>query len=304
MTRRRSGEIMRDRPALTLIEVLCVIVIIVLLVALLMPSLGHSRALSTRLICSTHLRAYGQFGQAWLNDNDNAFPDARQWLYSSASDTDAHPMGCRWHDRTMSLDGDIMSKSPQYRGKMWEYTASLQVAPCPVFRDIARKFGCENKNHRKDIDIDPQYNYTMNAYLGTEEPGGVLKLHQARSPSIVFFFAEENSWSLSYATKSLPAALSTKALDDQALTVSYTAEPRDCFATFHGATTEDMDNGSGNAVFLDGHVEEIKAPDQLPGQWSSQPQSSWQVRESNPGGNLYRAWAHKSPPPNGWDPVK
>jgi prepilin-type N-terminal cleavage/methylation domain-containing protein/prepilin-type processing-associated H-X9-DG protein len=284
---------MSTRRGLTLVELLCVIGIILLLLALLMPSLSHSRVLSTRLICSSHLQAYGQLGRSYLEGNDNLFSDAKEWLYSSASDTDAHPIGCRWHDRAMSVGAEMLEKTPAYMGKMLAYLGDMPVSPCPTFRDLAKKMSCENPHHRKDIDIDPQYSYTMNAYLGTESTGGVLRLYQARSPSLVFFFAEENCWSLSYATRTLPAPLSTKALDDTALSISYTSQPRDCFATYHNPSGEDMDDGSGNVVFLDGHVESIKAQDQLRG--------SWRGRETYPGGNLYWAWAHKIPPEGGWD---
>jgi prepilin-type N-terminal cleavage/methylation domain-containing protein/prepilin-type processing-associated H-X9-DG protein len=284
---------MNARRALTLVELLCVLAIILLLIALLMPSLKSSRSLSTRLICSTHMRMYGQMGQSYLDGNDNTFPDAHEWLYSPASDAESHPIGCRWHDRAMAPDGEIVNKSPEYMGKMLAFLGGMPISPCPTFRDIARKMSCENPRHRKDIDIDPQYSYTMNAYLGTEFAGGVLKVYQARSPGLVFFFAEENCWSLPYATRTLPAALSTKALDDTALTVSCTAEPLDCFATYHNASGEDMDDGFGNAVFLDGHVDSIKAQNQLRGAFRS--------RDSNPGGNLFWAWAQKTPPEAGWE---
>jgi len=283
----------RTRQGFTLVELLCVLAIILLLLAILMPSMSSLKMRATRTICESHMMRYGRMGQAYLEDNDYAFPAPDEWLYSPTSNSISHPIGCRWHDRAMAPGGEMMATTPDYRGKMWAYTADAPVLLCPVFRDVSPAFGCENPEHRKGMPIEPQYSYTMNAYLGSEGVGGVRRLSEVRDTAKVFFFAEENSWSLSYATKTLPQLLSTKALDDTALSISCTDQPIDCFATYHGATSEDLDNGSGNAVFLDGHVEAIAAKDQLRGVR----RGSWR----EPSGNLFWAWPQRSAPPGGWD---
>jgi prepilin-type processing-associated H-X9-DG protein/prepilin-type N-terminal cleavage/methylation domain-containing protein len=292
---------MKTKRGFTILELLCVLAIIFLLMGLLLPALCRVRQQSTVIICHSYLRNYGMAGQLYIDDNDGMFPEgAEEWLYTKKSVSDAHPIGCRWHDRAMAPGGEIMNRSPEYEGKMWAYISEMSIGPCPTFRRFAESRGCENPSHNNRLDINPQSSYTINGYLGSTKPGGVLKISEVRDPSEVFFFAEENSWSLrpdhpEFRIKWLSAALSTKGLDDTVLEIRPTPEAKDCFATYHGGGSRYIDNGSGNVVFVDGHVESISAKDQL--------RKTMHGGKSNlgPGGNLFWAWASKSPPPGGWD---
>jgi hypothetical protein len=246
------------------------------------------------------MSGYGRMALIYLNDSDGVFPEPSEWLYSTKSDSEEHPIGCRWHDRTMALDGAILSAKPEYRGKMWEYISDTGIRPCPTFRRYARSRGCENPKHNGSIDIRPQYSYTMNGYLGITRNGGVLKVTEVREPSEVFFFAEENSWSLrpdhpKYPARWLSAPLSTRALDDTALHISPTPKAKDCFATYHRTSSGGLNRGSGHVFLVDGHVELIDAEDQLRKNMHGGKSSL------GPAGNLFWAWASKSPPPGGWD---
>jgi hypothetical protein len=288
------------RRGLTIWELLCVIFIIALLVALLMPALERSRSMATVSICMSYLRVYSIAGLQYLDDNDGVFPEANEWLYTQESGSRDHPIGCRWHDRLMAPNGRIMSTSPEYRGKMWEYIGERGIKPCPTFRRYARSRGCENPEHNDDIDIRPQYSYTMNGCLGTTKEGGVLKVTEVRDPSRVFFFSEENSWSLrpdhpKYPAKWLSAPLSMKALDDTALLISPTPEAKDCFATYHRRSSGDLNRGSGYVAFVDGHVMMFRVESQL--------RKTMHGGKSSlgPAGNLHLAWAGETPPPGGWD---
>lgn len=291
---------MDTKRAFTIVELLCVIAIIILLVGLLMPALSRVRQQSTMIVCGSYMKQYGQMGQLYLEDNDGIFPEPGEWLYTTKSDSESHPIGCRWHDRAMSPHGEIMRASPEYRGKMWAYFEQIRIGPCPTFRRFARSRGCENSNHKQDIDINPQYSYTMNGYLGSKQEGGVLRVSEVRDPSRVFFFAEENSWSLrpdhpTFGARWLSAPLSTKAMDDTVLFMTPTPQAEDCFATYHNAPRGNLNRGSGNVVFIDGHVESISAEDQL--------RKTMHGGNSRlgPAGNLSWAWANKSRPPDGWD---
>jgi hypothetical protein len=246
----------------------------------------------------SYLRNYSIAGLQYLDDNDGVFPEANEWLYTKKSDIADHPIGCRWHDQAMAPGGRIMSTSPEYRGKMWEYIGEMGIRPCPTFRRYARSRGCENPDHNGDIDIKPQYSYTMNGYLGTTKEGGALKISEVREQSEVFLFAEENSWSLrpdhpKYPARWLSAALSTRALDDTVLFISPTPEAKDCFATYH--RPGGLDHGYGNAAIIDGHVTRIRAEDQLRKNMHGGKSSL------GPAGNLHQAWANKTLPPGGWD---
>jgi len=283
------------RRGLTIWELLCVIALIVLLVALLMPSLSRTRMLASRMICGTYLSGYGRAANVYLAENNEVFPVA--WLYTDESDSAEHPIGCRWHDAEMAPSSKIMSTHSEYQGQMW-YDISEYVRPCPIFRQLSESRVCENPEHNEKIEIVPQYNYTMNAYLGSEEEGGVIRLEQVRDPGTVFFFAEENCWRVRPERgkdKWLSAALSTSALDDTRLWIRPTPEAENCFGTYHDAPSRDLNRGHGNAVFVDGHVEPIRAEDQL--------RKNMHGGESRfgPGGNLTLAWASTSEPPGGWE---
>ena len=286
-----------SKRAFTIWELLCVLFVIFLLAALLMPALIRTRRISTRMVCGSYLRGYGTAGQLYLNENDGLFPEPNEWFYNPKSDSKSHPIGCRWHDRTMSPQGKIMMTSPENRGTMWPYIPL--ESPCPTFRRFARSRGCENPNHNRNIGISPQNSYTMNGYLGSKQEGGVLRESEIRSPG-VFFFAEENSWSVrpnhpKFRAKWLSAPLSTKALDNTSLLVTPTPRAEDCFATYHDAPKGDLTRGSGHVVFIDGHVDKIRAEDQLRKIMHGGNSSL------GPAGNLSWAWANKSPPPGEWD---
>jgi len=302
----RKKHIQRARTdtkrAFTLIELLCVLAIIALLVALLMPALSRSKSLASRIVCSSYMRGWSAMTFVYLNDSDGLFPDPQQWLYKKESISEEHPIGCRWHDRAMALDGKIMDYSKEYRGQMWEYVTekSYGIYLCPEFRDYAKSRGCENPEHNQQLDIRPQYNYTMNGYLGSKQEGGVLRESEVRSKANVFFFSEENCWSTrpdhpKYPARWLTAPLSTKALDDTALLIRATPEAKDCFGTIHGAPPGDASRGSSNVIFIDGHVEMVSVEDQL------RKVMHGGKSRFGPAGNLHLAWPGETPPPGGWE---
>ena len=229
----------------TIWELLCIIIVILLLLGLLMPALNRVRRVSTRIVCASTLSHYGLAGLMYLNDNDEKFPaEENEWLYTKDSFNMSHPSGCRWHDKSMA-PGQLNTKSlQQFRGNMWQYIGDFANNSCPQFRNVAASRGCENPEHPENLTINPQYNYTMNGYLGTPKPGGVFKKDEVSKPSEIFFFAEENSWTLRpdhprFPAKWLTKAVSTKALDDTMLSISSTSQAEDCFATYHDAPMGD-----------------------------------------------------------------
>jgi prepilin-type N-terminal cleavage/methylation domain-containing protein/prepilin-type processing-associated H-X9-DG protein len=290
------------KRAFTLWELLCVLAIIAFLVALLLPALSRSKDLASRAVCLSYMAGWGTVSYVYLNDSDGLFPAPEQWLYTKESISEEHPAGCRWHDRAMAFDGEIMDYSKEYRGQMWEYISekSYGIYLCPEFRDYAKSRGCENPDHNQELDIRPQYNYTMNGHLGSQQEGGVLRESEVRSKANVFFFSEENCWSTrpdhpKYPAEWLTAPLSTKALDDTALLINPTPEAKDCFGTIHRAPSKDISHGSGNVVFIDGHVEMVSVEDQL------RKVMHGGKSKFGPAGNLHLAWPIEAPPPGGWE---
>jgi prepilin-type N-terminal cleavage/methylation domain-containing protein len=61
-------------PAFTLIELLVVIAVIALLLAILLPALGHARATSRLMVCVSNLRSQQQLVDAYTNDHREALP--------------------------------------------------------------------------------------------------------------------------------------------------------------------------------------------------------------------------------------
>ncbi len=287
---------MNTRQGFTIWELICIIIVIILLIGLLMPALTRVRTISKRLVCGSILSGYGKAMLIYLNDNDNKFPDKEnEWLYAEESFSAEHPLGCRWHDMAMAPYGKIMAENSQYKGLMWDYINPNGKNVCPQFRYVASSRKCPNPNHLKKINIVPQYSYTMNAYLGSDRTGGVLKGSQVRNPKKVFVFAEENSWTigpdkLKFRVPGRTRPLSTKALDDTMLTISSTEQALDCFATYHEPPSGDVNRGSCNAAFVDGHVDSITIKEQLENDESRWPESTI--------GNITYAWAAETLPAN------
>jgi prepilin-type processing-associated H-X9-DG protein len=261
------------------------------------------------------MKGYGTFFVVYLNDSDGVFPDPEQWLYSKASDNTEHPIGCRWHDWPMAMDGTIMAEREDYLGVMRDYLKEISISPCPDFRDIARKMGCENRVHNPALPVKPQYNVSMNAYLGSDRLGGVKNEEQVYKPASKFILGEENAWSVrpdhpKYPARWLSAPLSTKALDDPALLITPTPQAENCFATFHGGKKPSYSDGHANLTFLDGHVMNIEVREQLRKKMHGTSSlrrsrydsySSYERKSYHPGGNLYYAWPLEEPPLGGWE---
>jgi prepilin-type processing-associated H-X9-DG protein len=128
--------------------------------------------------------------------------------------------------------------------------AFLISALCPVFASLAQQFGKSHPAHQGTIPVDPLFGYSMNAFLGTRNgtaPGGVLKSGEiTRSRAEVFVLGEENMWAR-------PG--NTNVLNDTALC----GDGREWLGTFHDAPLDNLNGGTVNAVFADGHVQKVRS---------------------------------------------
>jgi prepilin-type N-terminal cleavage/methylation domain-containing protein/prepilin-type processing-associated H-X9-DG protein len=240
---------MKRARGFTLIELLVVIAVIALLMSILMPALSRARKQARMIICKSNLRQYATAARLYADDNELGFPHSFTWLYNRGG------VNCNWHDASTNLE-----QNPDLAGDMWEYLKGLDVHLCPDFDVVARMYGCQRCGGRT-IPVEPQYGYTMNSYLNGDAWNSVPAEHrlniskfkketQVRNPSNVFYFAEENSWSI--------PGLNVAGINDNNLR-SQPNGSADSFATFHKAPQGDLNKGFCNASFVDGHVDTVSA---------------------------------------------
>jgi prepilin-type N-terminal cleavage/methylation domain-containing protein/prepilin-type processing-associated H-X9-DG protein len=263
---------MKPRHGFTLIELLVVIAIIGLLLAILIPALSKAKTLVWEVFCKNNLKQYGVVGRMYLSENKDVFPNAWGSIYKSV-DEPSHPRACQWHDASRNPD-----RRPDLAGKIYPYFGSWsKIHLCPTFMRFANSFGKETCPTGSDVPMEPQFGYSMNAFLGGFEPTSssdnhrlVIKASEVRSPTTVFFFSEENCW---YVLNNGQKVRYDAVFNDNALcgapvhpanatAWTYTIIPDpdvlkflDCFGSFHRTTLEKRNDGLANAIYLDGHVD-------------------------------------------------
>ena len=224
--------------AFTLIELLVVIAIIAMLIGILLPAMQLAREQGYELVCRSFLRQYGIAQAVYLGDNDDYFPNPSLIFESYASGEDEY---CRWHDSRYKPNGQF-----------WLYLKNVKAHLCPKFNNLAKSYGQNHPRHNPDIPITPIYSYSMNAFLGMKKDNyshgtGVLRSTEiTRNKSKVFSFSEENMW--------LRPGCAT-VLNDTALW----SNGNDWFGTFHNTNRSNLNGGTANAVFVDGHAERVRS---------------------------------------------
>jgi len=213
---------MHKRTGFTLIELLVVIAIIALLMARF-------------IVCKTNLKQYGLAGTMYLSENDEKFPDAQRWLYDIEGDL---IVPCRWHDASVKADG-----------LLWPYLGDMDVHMCPVFNVLSRSMGADHTGHDPSIPIDPQFSYSMNAYLG--------KSTEVKNPGRLIFFSEENCWTI--------PGVNILPLNNNMLFIRKNdgegGNSWNAIASYHKTKGGDLNSGVANVVFVDGSVDSALAKD-------------------------------------------
>jgi prepilin-type N-terminal cleavage/methylation domain-containing protein/prepilin-type processing-associated H-X9-DG protein len=239
--------VLRKQSGFTLIELLVVIAIIALLMSILMPALSKVKEQGRTIVCQSNLHQYGLGMRMYLDDNMRRFPNTMDWLYSNT------PSGyCQWHDRANNLE-----RYPENAGLLWSYLKDFDIHLCPTFKSVARTRGCSECDGNSSIPLDPQYSYSMNAFVGGDGRGMVAGESQVKHPARVFVFSEENSWEVE--------GLSGCGINDNNLRIGIPPAIVDCFATYHRPPGGDLNKGLANVVFVDGHIDVIKAREQYDG---------------------------------------
>ncbi len=230
--------------AFTLIELLVVISIIAILMAIMMPALSKVRNQALYIVCQSNLKNYGAAGIMYLQDNESKFPNSFTWLHADGakSVTDS----CAWHNANYLANGTL-----------WPYLKASDTHMCPQFRRLAKSMGCRDPAHKASIPVNPQYSYSMNAYLGAGQFGMMAKATSMKNPDATLYFSEENLWTID--------RLCVYVLNNNNLFL-YPADGKipnpgvtgvklfNNIATYHKAKGSDLNSGIANIAFVDGHV--------------------------------------------------
>ncbi|MHC4559655.1 MAG: type II secretion system protein [Planctomycetota bacterium] len=269
---------MRRKNGFTLIELLVVIAIIALLMGILMPALSKARDLAMGAACRGNLKNYTLAIAMYTDDNDGKFCDAHKCYFSTLdrlpveTGVGGNHLHLRW------CNGDIDLKShPEYGGSLYPYIADARAFICPTYKRLAvqnsedqfyQAYGATIQNY------EPWYNYTMNAYVGSENTGvresRVVKISEVKHPATTFSFTEESSRvDTAYNASGLNDTFMVPGNDSmvQGWLNQVGGNPRlvepgpegvgpfwDVIAGFHHAPSGNRLGGKGNCAFLDGHV--------------------------------------------------
>ena len=250
--------------AFTLIELLVVIAVIAVLMAILTPALLRVREQAREVTCRSNLHQFALAQMMYVDDSDGKFVWAATCLIGDGDSEDEY---CRWHD-----------PSRPARGAFWPYIPAEKVRLCPSFQVLSKKEGVNHPYHNQAIPIIPYFSYSMNGLLGRnklDSDKGALKLaNVTRHHAAVFLFSEENMWERG-GDKSV--------LNDNALNPN----GRDWFGTFHSTNAGNLNGGTVNAVFVDGHAQEVR---------SAFGEDPTETSEMEYGRFEKHGWPHRTPP--------
>ncbi len=236
---------------ITLTELLVVIATVIFLMAIVTPPLVRARQYSKLMFCSANLKTMGKAMNLYLADNDDKYPECFTSMFNGNYTGYGYtiPINCQWHDKRISPE-----INPEFAGPLWHYIENMSVFLCPTGAEYGKIHGADHPGHFPSISIEPQYSYSQNVFLGLMkgdgQPLAALKQSEVVKPDSVVMFVEETMWII--------PGLAGHILND---TCFFPRHPNDSIglgdsiATYHRTTLQRPDNGLGNAVFVDGHVE-------------------------------------------------
>lgn len=221
------------KSAFTLIEMLLVVALISLLISLLLPALSRSKHAAQTAVCASNLSQIYKATVSYATYNRNLLPAARR---TAATGTDPEIkawVNGNWTDINAVLNGTLYDDM----GK------NKEAYICPVFLQTRSRW---NSNP-----TTVAFSYSLNEYSGNSWKGknGVRSIKRAEEPDKLFLFGDENAW--------IVQGYSTYTINNGAMGVGQYQLPSDivdCIGSFHYPPNGNLDDGSGNVLFFDGHV--------------------------------------------------
>ena len=241
------------RQGFTLIELLVVIAIIAILLSVMVPSLSKAKMYAEEIICKNNLKQYDLATNLYAMEHGDWYPYAWASLYKSVVLAGESNRGCRWHNPDYNLE-----THPEYAGPYWPYLSITKANICPVFKNIAPRYGSSHDTSCIGAPFVPQFSYSMNGTLFLDSSGASrpVRKSQVACPSQTFIWSEENMWRL---RDSAGGAISNYVLNDNALC----ADGRDSFAIYHKISTRQLEiqrdtnlynMGEANVLLVDGSI--------------------------------------------------
>jgi len=257
---------------------LVVISVIAILMAIMVPALSKAKNLAQGAACKGNLKNYCYAIAMYTDEYDGKFPVPERCYFTQSTAYPvesglASPVHLRWCNGEVNL-----RDHPEYGSTFFRYLANAQAFICPTFRTLAVRNSDDHffvADTTKLRQYKPWYNYTMNAYLGSQNSAvkstKVDKITQVKQPSLIFSFTEESSLvDVAYNISGLNDTFMEPGDDAmvQRWLSSVGGAPRlvipgpggvgafyDLIGGYHNAPAADLMAGRGNCAMLDGHVD-------------------------------------------------
>jgi prepilin-type processing-associated H-X9-DG protein/prepilin-type N-terminal cleavage/methylation domain-containing protein len=273
-----------SRWSFTLIEMLVVIVIIGILAALIMPSLGTSRENARCARCKNHLKTLHTATMSYASENDAWLPNSRSTEYYETLSGSNRWIKNRtgwldWTDYVPNHDaGNANAPRPGYTrwwgpsgvvsivtGRLWDYTGkNMKTYLCPTFargeycsdRDprgtafsaanaVVRSYGMNDRILDWKLGLRPLANWTW------------VPVESSRTMLFADLSHTNRIGGTQMSVRSLRSYFNNQVQDSDAWDGAFSGGTNNVGMLYE--VLGSSHNGKANVVFLDGHVETLAA---------------------------------------------
>lgn len=223
---------MKKLKAFTLIELLVVVAIIALLISILLPSLSRARELSKRTVCASNLRGLGQAMYIYAQDGDK-FPVTSGYKGASQANT-------LWGAFRTTIPPTATAAAGSVTADLWVMVRANNTTP--------KQFICPSTGDNPDPaqDILSYFDFLSGPNLSY----AYQWMHSQNRPIL----GTSDDPTLPIAADANPYI--------KGLVTSLPQADRD--SQWRGNATNHTNREGQNILFLDGHVDFLKAPDAGP----------------------------------------